>query len=550
MRSISLLSPAHPPSLPPSLPPSPSLLSSSHILSVAGGVQSYYTNSHIVHAEASRPEGPFVYKDTALGPFSGNPHVIATADGGLVLFHIGNGMPHDPEHPLVNCSGKDGHSTRPMPSEHWPTQTNVGPAFGGIHTSPGPEGPWSSVGGLPSGACENPAPMQHSNGTWFVVCNEGNKVLYSAKSPAGPWLRVGVIQDASNTPTVAGTPTQWTNSSVWEDPWMWMDAAGHWHVLCHAYPPILKAQCGVCALHYGDVVAGHGFSTDGTPGSWTWSSTPPFTRYVNFTGGNPLLSYGARERPYLLLEDGAPVALYTSVTYPGSPQKEGPNDASFVLMQAVRRKGSAQHSGGLGASSNNDDDAKPACGSSDDPRDCAALIDLAESTSYKHWTARDGWLKSGVSVCVWFGVTCKKDRVVKLQLQSNNLSGSVPASIEGLTQLSVLDLRGTRPPGYGPESCLAQGGNNFNNSQLPHSFYALENLVTLNMEYTCLGGTLSPALGNMLKLQDMLIHGNFISGTLPIEIDNLPQLVQHKLGRNPISGTLPPLTRPKPFLEK
>ena len=70
------------------------------------------------------------------------------------------------------------------------------------------------------------------------------------------------------------------------------------------------------------------------------------------------------------------------------------------------------------------------------------------------------------------------------------------------------------------------------------------------MEYTCLGGTLSHALGNMLKLQDMLIHGNFISGTLPIEIDNLPQLVQHKLGRNPISGTLPPLTRPKPFLEK
>jgi hypothetical protein len=190
------------------------------------------------------------------------------------------------------------------------------------------------------------------------------------------------------------------------------------------------------------------------------------------------------------------------------------------------------------------------CGKADDPRDCAALIDLAQSTDYKHWTVRDGWLKSGLSVCHWFGVSCKKNRVTKLQLKSNNLSGSIPDSIEGLKQLSVLDLQGTRPPGYGPESCLAQGGNNFNNSQMPHSFYALENLVTWNMEYTCLGGTLSPALGNMLKLQDMLIHGNFISGTLPIEIDNLPQLVQHKLGRNPISGTLPPLTRPKPLLEK
>jgi hypothetical protein len=60
---------------------------------------------------------------------------------------------------------------------------------------------------------------------------------------------------------------------------------------------------------------------------------------VNFTGGNPTLSYGTRERPYLLFEHGVPVALYTltSVTYPGSPQKEGPNDASFVLMQAVKK---------------------------------------------------------------------------------------------------------------------------------------------------------------------------------------------------------------------
>jgi hypothetical protein len=305
------------------------------------GVQSFYTNCHIVHAEATRPEGPFRYVDTALGAFSGNPQVIAMKGGGLALFHIGNGMPHGVG-PLVNCSGKDGHATQPMPQEHWPTQTPPGPAFGGIHTSLHPEGPWSLASGLPSdsappGSCENPAPMQHSNGTLFLVCNEGPKVLYSAASPAGPWTKVGGIQDASNTPTVEGTPTQWANTSVWEDPFIWQDTAGHWHVICHAYPPVVRAKCGECALHYGDVVAGHGFSKDGTPGSWTWSSTPPFTRYVNFTGGNPTLSYGTRERPYLLFEHGVPVALYTSVTYPGSPQKEGPNDASFVLMQAVKK---------------------------------------------------------------------------------------------------------------------------------------------------------------------------------------------------------------------
>ena len=70
------------------------------------------------------------------------------------------------------------------------------------------------------------------------------------------------------------------------------------------------------------------------------------------------------------------------------------------------------------------------------------------------------------------------------------------------------------------------------------------------MEYTCIGGTLAPELGSMLALEDILIHGNFISGTLPPEIDSLENLVQHKLGRNPISGTLPPMLKPKLKMQK
>ena len=90
----------------------------------------------------------------------------------------------------------------------------------------------------------------------------------------------------------------------------------------------------------------HGFSRDGI--NYTWSSTPPYTRWVNHTGVSEAVSYGTMERPFLLLEDlGAgpvPTALYTAVTYPGQPgqpnlevpNKIGPNDASFVLMQPVR----------------------------------------------------------------------------------------------------------------------------------------------------------------------------------------------------------------------
>eukprot|EP01052_Picozoa_sp_SAG31_P035221 SAG31_NODE_4220_length_3449_cov_1.831940_3_plen_95_part_00 len=82
--------------------------------------------------------------------------------------------------------------------------------------------------------------------------------------------------------------------------------------------------------------------------TYTWSSTPPYTRWVLHEGQTEPVSYGTRERPFLLLEDfgsgPVPTALYNAVTYPGPPgvpntvvpNQLGPNDASFVLMQPVR----------------------------------------------------------------------------------------------------------------------------------------------------------------------------------------------------------------------
>jgi hypothetical protein len=189
------------------------------------------------------------------------------------------------------------------------------------------------------------------------------------------------------------------------------------------------------------------------------------------------------------------------------------------------------------------------CAKSDHPADCRALVDLATSAHIEGWKSKKNWLKD-VSVCSWYGVDCKDGRVESLTLHSNGLSGSLPESLGGLSELRTLDLAGKRPPGYGPNSCLPSGATNFNNSAMPRSFYSLSKLVTWSMEYTCIGGTLAPELGSMLALEDILIHGNFISGTLPPEIDNLSNLVQHKLGRNPISGTLPPMLKPKLKLQK
>ena len=112
-----------------------------------------------------------------------------------------------------------------------------------------------------------------------------------------------------------------------------------------------------------------------------------------------------------------------------------------------------------------------------------------------------------------------------MNITQNNLAGSLPESVGRLSELQILDIKGTRPEGYGPRSCLSvgrglnQGGNNFNNSVLPHSFYSLHKLKIWSMEYTCLGGTLSSMLGAMKSLQHIWIHGNFISGTIPTSLD-------------------------------
>jgi hypothetical protein len=68
-----------------------------------------------------------------------------------------------------------------------------------------------------------------------------------------------------------------------------------------------------------------------------------------------------------------------------------------------------------------------------------ALMDLFEATHGDQWLERGGWGSSTLDYCGWFGITCVRGNVTKLDLRSNNLAGPVPASIEKLTHLE--DLR-------------------------------------------------------------------------------------------------------------
>ena len=119
---------------------------------------------------------------------------------------------------------------------------------------------------------------------------------------------------------------------VWEDPFVWLDKRGAWHLLSHVYPTNTTSWD-----QYADIVAGHAFSEDGL--NWTFSDVPPYTADVLATDGT-MAHYATRERPFLLLDDSdgggrAPVALYTAVTLPGRPKQVKGVDFSFTHVSPV-----------------------------------------------------------------------------------------------------------------------------------------------------------------------------------------------------------------------
>lgn len=79
--------------------------------------------------------------------------------------------------------------------------------------------------------------------------------------------------------------------------------------------------------------------------------------------------------------------------------------------------------------------------------DRAALMNLYTATGGARWRNASGW-GSSADPCTWAGVECSAGaaggaRVTSLWLGENNLVGSIPESIAGLTALEILCVFGT-----------------------------------------------------------------------------------------------------------
>ena len=204
--------------------------------------------------------GVFKYEDTALSAEAHNASPLRARNGSFLLFHIGSGGGGE------SSRSSSGVAT-PVPDSHF------------LHASESPSGPWRPLPGFPSShGCNNPAPMRHNNGTMYVGCSNGGFTVYRCDDPfAGGWTYV----------TTMAFPPQWSADAPAElkneDPFLWMDARGRWHLLAHRYDyrdgwPANPNQT-VPVL-----VSGHGFSLDGV--HWRFNfAEQPYNATVSFANG-------------------------------------------------------------------------------------------------------------------------------------------------------------------------------------------------------------------------------------------------------------------------
>ena len=179
--------------------------------------------------------------------------------------------------------------------------------------------------------------------------------------------------------------------------------------------------------------------------------------------------------------------------------------------------------------------------------DSLALVALYNATGGPDtWIDRSGWLQTLVSE--WFGIRLNSSgRVTDIELEYNNLSGSLPSELGQLAALESLSLRfnsltGGIPPEMGQLAELIKlhlGRNNLSGRIRPElgSLAKLEELFLPGNDFS---GPIPPELGQLENLRWLFLGFNSLSGSIPVELRNLGELERLSLENNDLSGRIPP----------
>ena len=177
------------------------------------------------------------------------------------------------------------------------------------------------------------------------------------------------------------------------------------------------------------------------------------------------------------------------------------------------------------------------------------MIEFYKATNGDNWKNNTNWC-SDKPLNEWYGINVYKGRVQSITLFNNQLSGSIPESLENLSMIARLDLSTNQLSGSIPETI----GNlskirtiylyeNQLSGSIPESIGNLSEIKYLYLYDNQLSGNIPEFFGNMSELEYISFNDNKLSGNIPESIKNLPNLKQLNLGNNQLSGDIPDMPK-------
>ena len=151
-----------------------------------------------------------------------------------------------------------------------------------------------------------------------------------------------------------------------------------------------------------------------------------------------------------------------------------------------------------------------------------ALIELFRATDGDRWENNSNWL-TDEEVRTWHGIsTDATGSITSIELNDNNLRGTLVPELAALKNLRVLNLSGNHVSG-----------------SIPPQLGDLQRLERLVLARNNLSGHIPPELGRLGNLYMLDFRGNALSGPIPSELSGMQDLSILDLGVNDLAGPIP-----------